>query len=101
MGISTVNKYYLNFRNTTDGNSRNYRRNKGSPKQCGVDSLERSQGPEQNITRDVPLIRGLCLILWYSAEFCKESFGRLHDAVVQSFQNHKTLHQKTQALRSV
>jgi len=35
-----------------------------------------------------------------TANIFKEKFGKLHDAVVQSFQNHKALHQKTQALRS-
>lgn len=35
-----------------------------------------------------------------TANIWKEKFGRLHDAVVQSFQNHKALHQKTQSLRS-
>jgi len=34
------------------------------------------------------------------ANVFKEKFSRLHDAVVQSFQNHKALHQQTQTLRS-
>lgn len=38
---------------------------------------------------------------YHRANIFKEKFGRLHDAVVQSFQNHKALHQKTQQLRSV
>jgi len=34
------------------------------------------------------------------ANIFKDKFSKLHDAVVQSFQNHKSLHQKTQSLRS-